>query len=408
MPVVHSAPSATPLVSAQLRARMALVTACLCFFALGTAMSALGPALPELATRTGRGLEDLGGIFSAIFFGALIAQILAGPLSDRADQRLVLLAGVALFALGTFGYATSRTLPLVLAGALVAGLGQGALVIVCNILIVRAFAGRSTAALNLINIFFGVGDMAGPALAVPALWLLGSVTPVLGMGAALALIPAALVPLLPAVARPQPGPAQPARSTSVYRAPLVWALGTLLLVYVGTEISVAGWTATYIQQTTTLGAGAAALVTAGFWMAVTIGRVLGALLSARLAPDRLLQLFLGGALAGGLLLALGIGSPPLTIAAVLLLGLCFGPIYPTVVALAANSFSQAPGSAVSIVASMGSLGGMLLPWLQGVLLARSGPAASTLLVVAGTLAMLALHTGRSLYGRAARRALNLE
>ena len=51
----------------------------------------------------------------------------------------------------------------------------------------------------------------------------------------------------------------------------------------------------------------------------------------------------------------------------------------------------------------GSLGGMLLPWLQGNLLARGGPSASTLLVAAGTVAMLALHSGRGLIARASVR-----
>lgn len=403
MPVEHPTPVDR---GAARQARIALALVCLCFLALGMAMSAVGPALPELAARTGHPIEDVGALFSALFLGALVAQLATGPLSDRLDQRVVLIAGVALFVAGTLGYATSPSLALTLAGALVAGLGQGVLVIVCNILIVRMFAGRGAAALNLTNIFFGIGDMAGPAIAVMSLGLWGIATPVLGLGAALALVPAALVLLLPrlAPAAAQSRPARAARAAAVYRSPLLWALGALLLLYVGTEISLSGWTATYIQRTTSLGASAGALITAGFWMAITVGRVLGALLSARLAPNRLLQLCLSGALAGGLLLALSIGYPSATIAAVLLLGLCFGPVFPTVIAIVADSFGEAQGSAVSVAASMGSLGGILLPWLQGILLARSGPAASALLVVAGTLAMLALHVGRGLRARAARNA----
>jgi fucose permease len=87
---------------------------------------------------------------------------------------------------------------------------------------------------------------------------------------------------------------------------------------------------------------------------------------------------------------------------VLLLGLCFGPIVPTALAITADSFRQATGTAASVVVALGSLGGMLLPWLQGVLLERSGPSASVLLVAAGTLLMLALHSGPRLL--AARRS----
>ena len=105
------------------------------------------------------------------------------------------------------------------------------------------------------------------------------------------------------------------------------------------------------------------------------------------------------ALAGGVLLAASVGSAPLSVGAVLLMGFCFGPVFPTALAIATAAFRRAPGTAASVVVAMGSAGGMLLPWLQGALLERVGPAASVLLVAAGTLAMLALHVGRGLVGR---------
>jgi hypothetical protein len=52
-----------------------------------------------------------------------------------------------------------------------------------------------------------------------------------------------------------------------------------------------------------------------------------------------------------------------------------------------------------VVVALGSLGGTLLPWLQGVLLERVSPATSVLLVAAGTLTMLALQVGREVMGR---------
>ncbi len=41
--------------------------------------------------------------------------------------------------------------------------------------------------------------------------------------------------------------------------------------------------------------------------------------------------------------------------------------------------------------AIGSLGGMLLPWLQGVLMERSGLQASVLLIVATTAAMIVFY-----------------
>jgi fucose permease len=131
-------------------------------------------------------------------------------------------------------------------------------------------------------------------------------------------------------------------------------------------------------------------------LALTGGRVAGALLGARVAAGVLLHLSLAGALADAVLLAISPGNAALTVMAVILIGFCFGPIFPTALSIVTATFRRAPGTAVSVVVAMGSLGGMLLPWAQGALLESRGPAASVVLVAAGTLAMLMLDVGRGL------------
>jgi fucose permease len=250
------------------------------------------------------------------------------------------------------------------------------------------------AALNLLNVFFGLGAFAGPALAGLSLRLWATAMPALWLGAGLLLVQVAFVPLLTVPERAVHEQTHAARAAVVLRSPLVWAFGALLLVYVGTEIGVGGWTTAYLERTTPIGATAAALVTAGFWLALTGGRVVGALLGSRVPATTLLRWSLAGALLGGVLLALATGRTIPTIAAVLILGASFGPVFPTALSMVTARFRHAPGTAASVVVAMGSGGGMLLPWLQGILLVRSGPAASVFLVAAGTLAMLAIDLAR--------------
>jgi fucose permease len=379
----------------KLNARGTMVVACASFFALGVVMAGIGPALPNLAANASSGVAALGGVFTALYLGALLMQIVAGPLNDRIGQRPVLLVGLALLALGIFGMVASRALALTLACAIVAGLGQGALAVSANVLIAEVFPGRRAAALNLLNVFFGAGAVAGPAIAGLTLQIWGSALPALVLGAGLLLLQLPLIPLLSVVPRIAHS-GIPERSTALYRSPLLWMLGALLLLYVGSENGMGGWTATYLERTTALGATTAALVTSGFWLALTAGRMIAALLGARLLPYTLLLISLGGALAGGLLLAGSTGNAPLTIVAVLLLGVCFGPIFPTVLAITTATFRSTSGTAVSILMAMGSIGGMVIPWSQGVLLERSSPSASVLFIAGGILAMFALHIGRQL------------
>jgi fucose permease len=379
-----------------------MVASCLNFIALGMMTAALGPALPDLAANAGSSLAAVGAVITALFAGSLIALLIAGPLNDRIGQRPVLLAGVALLALGTFGIAFSGWLPLTLLCAVVAGLGHGAIDISTNVLVAEVFTTRSAAALNLLNVFFGLGAVAGPALASLALWAWGSALPALWVSAGLLLLLAPLIPLLADVPRAALHPAPVmlrARQASPLRSPLLWAIGVLVLIYVGVENGVSGWTTVDLTRTTPLDQATAALITSGFWLALTGGRLAGAIIGARIAPNALLLLMLSGALAGGALLAASTGSASLTIAGVLLLGFCLGPVFPTALAITTASFRQVPATAASIVIALGSLGGTMLPWLQGVLLEQASPAASVLLVAVCTLAMLGLQVGRGMAGR---------
>lgn len=385
----------------KLSPRGTMVASCLNFVALGGITATIGPALPDLAANTGSGLAAVGGVITALFVGSLFSLLIAGPLNDRIGQRPVLLVGVALLALGTFGIAASHWLPLMLLCALVAGLGHGAIDVSTNVLVAEVFAARSAAALNLLNVFFGLGAVAGPALASLTLLVWGSALPALWAAAGLMLLLAPLIPWLADVPRAAAvaGAARRTTHASPLRSPLLWALGVLVLIYVGIESGVSGWTTIYLTRTTALDVATAALVTSGFWLALTGGRLVGAIIGARMTPNTLLLIMLVGGLAGGVLLAASTGHTSLTIAAVLLLGFCLGPIFPTALAITTASFRQAPGTAASVVVALGSLGGSLLPWLQGVLLERVSPAASVLLVAAGTLAMLGLQVGRGVVGQ---------
>lgn len=378
--------------------RASMVVASASFLVLGVINATLGPALPDLAAQTGSDLTAVGGVFSALFLGGLLSQAGAGPLSDRLGQRPVLAAGFALLILGLGGLLASHSLALTLACVVVAGLGYGTVSICVTVLVAELFPGRGAAALNLVNMFFGVGAVAGPALASLTLARWGSALAPFGLGMGLL---ALLMPLGWRLAARRPLPAQaPAAlaGASPLATPLLWALGALVLVYVGTETGLSGWISVYLQRTTTLDPAYAAQAASGFWLALTLGRLGGSLLGTRMAPTLLLQSCLVGAIGGGALLMIGVGSLALTLAAVLLLGLCFGPVYPTAQAITNATFRRAPSTATSAVSCMGSVGGMLLPWLQGLLLTRGGPPASVVLVAGSTLAMLAAFSlARSLH-----------
>ena len=75
----------------QLSARGTMAASCMIFFALGVITGALGLALPDLAANASSSLATIGAIFTALFLGGFIMQLIAGSLNDRLGQRPVLL-----------------------------------------------------------------------------------------------------------------------------------------------------------------------------------------------------------------------------------------------------------------------------------------------------------------------------
>lgn len=381
-------------------AQRALAVSCSIFLAFGMLNGAWGATLPDLASNAASGLAATGLVFTALFLGGLASEATAGLLTDRFGQRPVIAGGLALVSAGALGVSTSHALALTLLCAAVAGLGVGAIEVGVQVLVATVFAERSVRALNFLNIFFGAGAVIGPFLAgiIARRW--HTTLPVLWIVAALFLAQLLLVITLPLPARPRAAEQRLAPGRAIYRSPALWTLGALLLVYVGVETGIGGWTVSYVMRTNAVAVSTAALVASSFWLALTGGRILAVYLAKHLTSYGLVGLSLCGAALGGLLLVVSLGHFGFTVAAVVLLGFSFGPIFPTALAITTGLFRDHTGQATSVVVALGSVGGSLLPPLQGLLLVRTGARASAVFVLAETLAMLALFVGVRM-GRAA-------
>jgi len=359
-------------------------------FVVGMVSGAVGPLLPQLAVRLSAPVEALGSMFPALFIGALVTQFAGGWLNERVGLKNMVLIGTMLLTVGIVGISVSPTLPLLLASAWLVGLGQGALDISTNVLVAAVFSrDKVVSAVNLLHFAFGAGAVLAPVVTSAAVRRWATPMPALYLAAAIGLgtlLFGGKLLLNPDVAPEGAGKG----ATGLYRAPSLWLLALLMFLYVGGEMGVGGWTTVYLVRTSFLSAGSVALVVSGYWLALTTGRLLGAALGARTRASTLLQLSVAGSCLGALLLLLGGGNVVCTVVGTLLLGVSYGPIFPTAVVMATEHFPLAPSRAVSVVVSLSSLGGMVLPPLQGILLERVSPRASTGLVAAGAASMLAV------------------
>lgn len=375
-----------------------LVLLCAIFVALGAAIASVGPALPELARQTHRSLAQLGTLFIALFGGGLLGQIVVGKTADRFGRRIVLVASCVMFGAGTLAVSISTHLSAVLVFATLQGFGYAGVGLAVNVISAELTPHRRASTVNLVNVFYAVGAIAGPLVAAATLEWWGTPLPALQTGAVLLILLAPIAafielpetPHLDAMTRTDAaiGGAAPASTIVGLPASFVWSCAGVLLLYVGSESSVGSWTPVYLRRSTNLDAAHAATVTAVFWASLCAGRVFASIAGMRMTADRLLIISFCGAAAGGATLVAGHGLVWLSTLALALLGLSFGPIYPTMMAAVTEKFPREAGAAASRLAGPASVGGMVFPSLHGFLIARAGTWASALVTWGVALAML--------------------
>jgi MFS transporter, FHS family, glucose/mannose:H+ symporter len=338
--------------------------------AVGLLLSLYGPALPELREVYGVSGGGSALVLSAHFIGATTGIGWWG-LERRLPARTWLRMATGLLVAGAVAMALAPAWPVVLLAAFAIGVGFGVVVVEINVLLSEAFGDRAAAMLNLLGACFGAGAVLGP-LAMAASggyrvpFCAGALLAVASLGLTRDLPPTATQPD-PDTERPPPG--------------LVGGFVALLLLYVGVENGVGGWEATSLRAGGT-GAAAAASWTAGYWAAITTGRLLAIPLALRVAAPVLVAGCLLVAAAGLALAHLPAVAP----AAYTLTGLALGPVFPTVLAwLAAAAGARGP---TALVFAAANLGGVVLPAVIGRLVDASSPAVIPTSVLVVVLACL--------------------
>jgi MFS transporter, FHS family, glucose/mannose:H+ symporter len=371
------------------RPRLVFAAACFGLLLFGIVLTALGAVLPSITERFALARTDAGTLFSLMSIGIMAASVLFGPIVDRYGYRGLLSAAVALVFVGIEGIAFAGS-PAMLAGAvLLIGFGGGIINGGTNALVADLSAGKRSAGLNLLGVFFGIGAFGLPFVLGMLLESAGYTAVLAGMGALVAIV---FVYFL-SIRFPAPKQAQgfPLRDAArLARDPVLLMLGMILFFESGMEITMGGWTAAYVNDVLALPGDQALYILSLYWFGMTVARLLFGTVFAHLATRRALLPSMGLALAGALLLANA--SAPITAAiGVLLVGAGFATVFPVVLGLVGDRYPHLSGTAFSLVLVMALTGGTLLPLATGVLGDRFGLRLSILIIPAALVGAAAMY-----------------
>jgi fucose permease len=360
---------------------------------LGLNLGWLGPFLPQISRGIGASLDRTGLIFSAISAGYFVALPAAGALGHRRGSHLLLIFAMALDAAGFLGLAAAHATPSILCAAAAIGCAQSGIDVAANALVADLNRNRLAAALNYLHLMWGVGAMLGPAVDGFALANHIGYRATFTAGAAVTAIVAAALWLAPRV-KVAAAADKIEDLRSLLARPLVWAIATVLGLYVGAEVGIGAWLYSYLRHADApLPISLASAGVSVYWAGLIAGRLSGAILARRISPRRLAATSSIVSVAALTILFFAPLSPYFVFPIVALIGLGYGPVFPNMIAVGAESFPTRVATMTSVVAGGAALGGISLPWLMGVALVNGGRNASIGVALATTLVMLAVLAG---------------
>ena len=373
------------------------------FVFVGVNAGVSGVLLPSQMSGYGVDRATIGITFFIGAAGFAFAGLSNGALIHRSGIRLALTTGGGAYVLAGLYLASRPPFAAFVLAQFVTGYATGVLESVLNSYL--AALPDATTLLNRLHAFFGVGALAGPALAAwivssapwTVVWLVLALT-CIPLTAGFVLIypdqaaepePAALGPAAPAALGPAgPGPAGAGAAgagaagagaagrllAAALRDRGVLLGTTMLAVYVGLELSVGNWGFSYLVQARGLPGTLAGYSVSGYWLGLTLGRFLIRPIAIKIGVTtaRMMYACLAGITVAATLAWLA-PDTALATAALVLLGFFLGPVFPTTMAIAPQlTRARLAPTAIGVMNAGSMVGGAALPWLAGVITQATG------------------------------------
>jgi len=330
-----------------------IFAAILAIFVYGMIAAMLGTILPDLSERFHLTPTQNGTIAFAQALGLMIASLGVGPLLDTEGDKAGLVLGLACIAVALFWLPRSKGFRSIVILLFLLGVGGSIVVTGANALVSGVSEAHRATALNLVNLFFGLGGLTTPFISanlfkknwVRLCYTVASLTVV-----ALAIQAAAHMPAPSGAAGFVLADAGP-----ILGRPLLFLLGLFLFLYISCEVGVWNWLPRHLIAQGIPESRALNILSLGFALGLLIGRVGISQVLIRV-PAVTVTLGASIAMAVTTFLMLKTSKPAAAAALVFMAGVAMAPVFPTTLAMVGNAFPRMTGTAIGFVITCGWAG----------------------------------------------------
>ena len=364
---------------------MLILAAILAIFVYGIIAAMFGTIIPALATKFALSNVQAGFIFTAQALGLTIASISVGPLIDNKGKKVGLLLGLGLVAVALFGMANASGYEMLVALAVLLGVGGGIIVTGANALVSDINPAKRGSVMNGLNLFFGLGGMVTPLLASDLLG--GDPIKVAYFAAVLTTVTLGVHSI---TKMPPPTGERGFKASemgALLSQPILYLLAMFLFLYVATEVGLSNWLAKHLIAQGVPQATAQRILGWGFALGILVGRVAVVPVLTKVDPQTV-------TLAASVLMAittfgmLQASDPTMAGVAVFCAGLAMAPVFPTTLAMVGGAFPKATATAMGIVITCGWLGIFVTSPIIGSIAESSGLRTALLILPAFSVLMI--------------------
>lgn len=363
------------------------------FIAIGIAEGGLGVLLPSILVTYDLTPATVTALFFSQISGYVVAAFTSSLLSHRIGlARMILLAAISVTSALCIYASTSYWLVMVMTGTLL-GLGIGLIDAGINTFI--AHKQDNANLMGLLHAFYGIGALSGPAIATTLLTLGVSWRSAYWVFAGIVgLLVTAMIWVVSQrhsfmdTSVLTPGQSAGTNLRLALKSPTVLVAGLLLLVYVGTEVSLGNWAYTVQTMSRDTPVAVAGYSITAYWFGLTLGRLSMGQLMRRVGAIRLIDLSLALLTVGLLLWWLfphQLWSLPLT-------GFALAAIFPATIWLMPRRVpvTLVP-AAIGFLTSVGSVGAVSIPTGIGWMANQFGLEIIPMLMLPSATLMVVLH-----------------
>ena len=341
----------------------------LMFLMFAMTTDSVGLIIPEVIEEFKLSMTAAGAFHYANMIAIALAGIFLGYLADKLGRKKTIILGLILFALNSYLFAVGNSfiffiVLLVISGAAIGIFKTGALALVGDI---SSSTTEHTATMNMVEGFFGVGAIIGPAVVT---WLLSRnfswkwIYIIAGTICVILILTASFVKY-PKTVKSMDEPIDFKRTMGMMKDPYALGFSLGIFLYVAAECAIYVWMPTLFEGYSGSFAFIVAYAISIFFILRVIGRFLGAWVLARFSWTSVMALFsfsificFIGSMIGGL--SYGIWLLPLS-------GLFMSMIYPTLNSKGISCFPKTEHGAVAgVILFFTCVAAAAGPWAMGV------------------------------------------